>query len=347
MTKIFIKGASLLLIYLLVVNVPSFFLPTEYGSRIYRGKFNYLKETKNKFNTYFLGRSCVGVQFNPYLFDELNQQNTKSFNLGSAGANGLETIMLLNELIENKNTYNTETIFLDYPFFELYEDDNLYSMQGSYFLNTKNLYLISRANWETNKEFSTKINKQLFLLKEFVFYLTKFRLLKDQLIECFFRAKTFYLFWNNRLSNNRGFSPLSEETAVGNHKRARRKLKRDTTILDIRRMDAKKHIVNELDLEERPYSFSYLESLVHNAKMNDINLVFVLFPKLGGRYYRNTYNSFQKHSTKNKINLAHPEHNGNFYLFKYSFDRAHLNKEGADLLTKILHEEYLKIKTLN
>ena len=320
-----------------ILQIPSFILPTFWGNDIFDAKFVHLDNSEEVFDTFFIGSSRINNQINPIFFDKLVGKNaTKSFNLGCPGSGGLEMQMAVKEII-NSPKQNAKLIFAEIPHFATPLGRNSNTIRGRYYY-----YLQS---WLCSSKFELDRpgfnNKYRNIAKGFVNYIKNFlhfNLFKYEIL----RLKNGPN--QSRVKNQAkklGYFPLKEGTNIKEEQRRRKEFLDDTSILKKRYNEATKVFNKPLDkLNENKFLTQQLMDLVEYGEEKGVRIVFLLLPKSPEILYEMTYPSFLKLPEKNRINLADPSKYGDFYKLEYSFDRAHLNKKGANLLTKAIIDEY-------
>ncbi len=343
MKKFCLKLLIFFAVLFAIMQIPRMLLPTFWGNDIFDSKFAYLDNTENRHDTFFIGTSRINNHINPIFFDKLMGKNsTYSFNLGCPGSVGLEKRMAIKEII-NSPHHDTKLVFVELPHFAVPHGRNANTTRGLYFYNLQNWICSLRFEFNEHGTFLNKFymfkNSLSFLLKN----ITHYNLFKDEVL----RLKNGTS--KNRLENQTkklGFHALLEGTSNKGELKRRQELLNDTTILD-KRFKGANRVFNtnpeKLKLKENTFLTQELNNLIEYGEKNSVRVVYLLLPKSAEINYEVAYPTFLNLPEKNRINLADPEKYGDFYKLEYSFDRAHLNKKGANLLTKAIVEEYKEI----
>ena len=323
-----------------ILQIPSFILPTFWGNDIFDAKFVHLDHSEEVFDTFFIGSSRINNQINPIFFDKLVGKNaTNSFNLGCPGSGGLEIQMAIKEII-NSPKQNPKLIFAEISHFATPHGRNSNTIRGRYYYYLQSWLCSSK--FELNRpNFNNKLKN---ITKGFVNYIKNilhFNLFKYEVL----RLKNGPN--KSRIKNQAkkmGFHPLLEGTNKEEELKRREKLLSDTSILKTRYQGALKVFNSKpKKLRENTFLTEELNNLIEYGEKRGVRIVYLLLPKSAEYNYEVAYPSFLKIPAKNKINLADPKKYGDFYKLEYSFDRAHLNKKGANLLTKAIIDEYKEI----
>ncbi len=336
MSSFIVKTITFLVVLILLIQIPSFFLPDYWGNDSLMKKFRHLENSHESFNSYFLGTSRVLNGLDPVMFDRYSKIKTKSFNLGVAGSPGMERFGLLDELIENPK-YNTKVIICEFPLFTVPSDRLASSVRGRYFVNTHVLYnFLKIMKYDKILDFSDKLNGIAKMNMLWVKNLFKVGLLKGQ-----FRAiRSKNKYYNVKYA---GFKELDVEHAGEPEQRRRRVLLQDTLSLTNRHtasLDVYNSSKEELDNNENIHLSHVIMSYIEKAKAKGIDLRFLLLPKAHPEYYKSSYPTFVKLPEHSKIDYADPINHPTFYKVKNSFDRAHLNSTGAHVMTRLIVEQF-------
>lgn len=295
-----------------------------YGNERLDKKLVYLKDNALKYNTLFIGSSRVNNQVNPVTFDEVS--STKSFNLGIGGCNGLESIKIVEYLLDNSSNYNLSDLIVEFPNSQLTRSDNANSVRGNYF-----------ADWNSIKYslYASAKGKSLLtpILKHSMYY--KYLIAKALGLGYFgSKLKSMsteaYVAKSNMVE---GHFPL-EGKATSTKSKLKGNRAVDKEYLDhLKKKTVKVFQKKSIQNSNKKWTerLLYIEQL---AKSKEINITYVLYPKVEANYYHNALGILMENRELNYIDLARPGDNPKFYAYSYSYDKAHLNSEGADILTK-------------
>ncbi len=337
MKKFIRKILFLLLLFFVIIQIPKWVLPPFWGNEIYDKKLNHLKESGQKYNTFFIGTSRVNNGIIPKTFDAEFNGNIKTFNLGAPGSSGLENIELAKYLMEHK-TLNVKNIFIELPSLELHGDENRVSLRGRYYYDL-NMYSFSlKKIFKSSKTFKEKYqlwSEHTRLIIENAFSISIF----DDMLKYLFSSQSS----GQQFANNKGYRALYINTKKENDLARRKAFLADKTILTKRRKSAER-IFNQAKYPKDEFVIKTFEQLIDKAEEQNIRLYFVLYPKAAEAIYEKSRQVSSKKIKAHVINLASPKKYDDFYKKEYSFDRAHLNHKGAKLLTKACAREFKKIK---
>jgi len=148
---------------------------------------------------------------------------------------------------------------------------------------------------------------------------------------------------NKKYEKKRGYSPLHVNTKNAGELKRRKAFLKDKTILQKRRRGAKR-VFEKAKYPQDEFAIEVFEALIDMAAAHDINLYFVLYPKAAEAIYKKSRQVDSDKISEHMINLANPKKYNDFYKKEYSFDKAHLNHKGSQLLTKACGGAFKKIR---
>lgn len=295
-----------------------------YGNERLDKKLVYLEEHAEQYNTLFLGSSRVNNQVNPIIFDKTS--GTKSFNMGIGGCNGIETMKLVEYLLNHSDRYDIKDIIVEFPNSQLPKSDNSTSVRGNYFADRQS---INQSIQSASKGTST--------VKKYINHSMYYKALLNKSLGLGYlnsKIKSYFTL-PYEIKNNmiEGHFPL-----IGKATNAKAKIvgnrSVDKTYLD----DLKKKTVKVYQKKSYPNTkkawATRLIEIEKLAKSLDIGITYILYPKVESNYYFNALGILKANPKLKFIDLARPGENPKFYDLEYSYDKAHLNSEGAEILTK-------------
>lgn len=333
MRHFLIKLSLLSLVLIALLQLPSMLLPKFWGNEILDTKFVFLEKSNQSYDTFFIGTSRVNNQINPKYFDKLSK-NTKSFNLGCSGASGLEILMAGKEIIDNYDK-EPKTIFIECPILGLPRGKNAEAVRGKYFYYYNNWYVSVKHDFARYPKTKRRIQIAMNSLHKLVANYLHLGLLNSE-VQRLVKGHSKSRF--KKVRSSTGFHPLITTTKNVKEQKRREVLLGDTTILSNRRIIANKILnSNGNKLRENEYLTEKLIEMIDYGSERGIDVIYVLFPKSPEVDYSVVYPTFLALPKKNRINLANPKEHSIFYDLKYSFDKAHLNKKGSNLLTSHLY----------
>ncbi len=339
-------------IYLLLVQIPTLFLPYYWGNEGTVAKIQYLNKSVEKYNTYFLGASTVYRQIDPAIFDTI-VPNSKSFNLGYAGFFNPELYPFALNFIENSPS-GTQTVFLEMQPFQIIDNVNVPTVRLQYNLSFDNLkgyvsHFYNNDLYDKKQKFSAIRNGIFTWLRKAI----KIDLLKPA-FAALFNPKS--VTDNNSLGyQNNGYFNLDDNSSDLKITESDRKgllerkseLQKKPEILAARKNEARLSRTEiYLDIDEGKQHLIWVNKLMTAAKSKNIHLVFVLPPRLKKKQYQELLPVLGYIGEKNIIDLADPKIYPDFYDFNLSFDIGHLNKKGVPIYTKALAENMNRLLSL-
>lgn len=335
--KVLLFIAGLFCLFVLKKLVTPYYL----GNTTFAAKVRYFEKNNNedKFNTVFFGASTTHRHLKSILFDSILQdQNLKTFNFGVDATYNPETFYLLKNFIGKKNKNEITYAFVELQGLDPIGYQNVYSTRKSYwndlyFLNYAINYTIN-SNQNINKKmdyFKIYLATHLFSYVDFKI-LNNFFEINNELNTNSVGENGYYSLWLDMMENDIENGPRDwHET-----------FKSDTTVVAERRKFAL-NALNQIDtLQLNEYYLEFLHTLIEEYKKIGVELIFVLPPKLLERYYLELLPIAKSLPQKNMIDMSNPLKYDEFYQTQYSFDKAHLNDEGATLYTNYLAEEFRK-----
>lgn len=301
-------------------------LPPYWGNEVIYKKFKQLDSSNEQVNTLFIGTSRVHCHIDPTQFDKETRGESKSWNIASPGAAGLETFRIVNDIINTSKTHAIKTIYVEMPSYNAPPVENASNVRATYFLDIPQwsksiaymcgrdkgiLYIISETIRSTTLLFSNLLGLNHFK--------TKLDILSDVLFE-------------NEIvdtNNNRGFAGL-------------KKTAKDFGPIKTRLQFARKFYSLSVDNKDHEVTFltKDIKGLIDKASEKGISLVYVLMPKIPLSKYIDNYQSFIQLDSKNRLNFSNPKVYPQLYELKYSSDKAHLNIHGAKVVTSKLADHY-------
>lgn len=306
------------------------FIPYYNGNVWVASKIDFLKEEQISPDLLFIGSSQTYRHVDP---DEVKRNFTDPetlFNLGAPATFCPQTYYLVNNILNDVSiSKDLEYLVVELNPISLIENSIMTQERAYYWLNFSEYLFVERAIWKQNGfRLLAKIRYTVNFTKAFVFNFLNLGQYSDQVMsESYLNPK--YL----GLKKN-GFLPLesdmkmSEDLSYTSALDSRRAdLASNPKILDTRRLHSV-DIENNQTLVANKVHFERLQSIIAKCKKVGIEVVFLLPPRISSERSRALFNMLDD---KNKIDMnsgtSHPE----FYNLELSFDKGHLNNEGARL----------------
>ncbi len=338
MKKFIQKILLLLIIVTIIVQIPKWVLPPFWANEIYDSKLYYLEQEERGYDTFFVGTSRVDSGISPRVFDKNTNNKTKSFNLGAPGSSGMEVIKLTKYVLDHE-MLEVKNIFVELSMLNIHHKTNRTSARGRYYYGFDTYLFFMKKIFNDEDAVKNKLStwsEHTGLLIKNTFSMGIFDDSFERWIHGVKRTRKNH-------NKERGYTPLKNNSKSEEHQRRRKAFLKDKTILKKREREAKsvfkktKHPKNELAIEQ-------LENLIDLADERDINLYFVLYPKAAQYVYEEAVQTWSDKVKAQTINLADPATYNDFYEEEFSFDRAHLNNKGANILTKACATAFKKIQ---
>jgi hypothetical protein len=140
----------------------------------------------------------------------------------------------------------------------------------------------------------------------------------------------------------RGYHPLYLNTENRAEKKRRNNFLRNSEILTLRRENALKFSKRNAFPHTNTVLLDRLERLQKQAEEKQIVLLFLLPPRLNMESYKQLLPVVKELEDSSIIRLYDPSKYPQFYNMNYSFDRAHLNAKGSDMLTREISKAFLR-----
>jgi len=153
MAKYLIKTSLFILLVIVLLQLIKSSVPFYWGNRLFAQKIEYIKNSNEDFNCFFIGSSVT----RRHIAAEIVNENTglQSYNLGTGSQYNLETTFLIENLVNKLNLIdNDDLIIFDRTLPEITDiaDVNLHTTRSKYYLDFKRLktglqYYIKQKNF--------------------------------------------------------------------------------------------------------------------------------------------------------------------------------------------------------
>lgn len=303
-------------------------LPSFWGNEVIHRKFQQMKHYSAEVGTVFIGTSRIHCHIDPNFYDTITRNKFTSYNLGAPGASGLENYRIVEEIIDNSPEHNIRTIYVEMPSFTPPPKKNEHSIKATYFLDFQNLWKTIRFSCEAKTNNLTFVKNILLATKIALINAISLKSIEPKLKIAYSKYITQDTINPDK---KKGFSGLKK--TIKQKKDLNKRVKIAKQFYKSKVKDTNNEIT---------YLTDEIRDQIQKAKAADINLIYVLMPKLPMKKYIDNYHSFTKLNSQNKLNLSNPKNFPQFYSVKHSSDLAHLNTIGAKLMTKEFAKHYMK-----
>ncbi len=153
------------LILLLTIKVIKSSVPFYWGNKLMNQKIEYIQNSDQAYNSFFIGSSKTMRHINPILFEK--KTGKASFNLGCSGMFALETEYMIDNLSKTKSFQSTENVYVQHIDYMEISEENLHSLRVNYYMDSKRLkralkYYLSQGDYEQSYfHLSSYIENQL------------------------------------------------------------------------------------------------------------------------------------------------------------------------------------------
>lgn len=331
--------------YLIISSIVSMFTPYHWGNPWFSSKVQFLnKADDHNYNTFFFGSSLVYRQIDPYVFDStLNSHEKKtshSFNLGAPATFNPQSYYLYDHFLKSPASKNTKYCFIELRDVDLFNDYFLHQERATYWQNYPDLKFIfnsiySNPNLKAKRKLHSYRNYSISYLEK-IFHLGHF----GQQIN----SPSYY---SDDYVGVSGFFPLEVELTSTRDPRVKNSLqsRKKAIIMDSSLVSKRKRRIIEEYADTREYfddlHLKRINEMIEESIDKGIHLTFIISPRYANREILNLSSRILSNHV---IDMANPGKFSSLYDLENSFDVSHLNTKGAREYTRLLAEEFLKIK---
>lgn len=341
--KTFLFSALVIIISGVVIRL----LPDFWARPEAKIKVGYWSEHKTDYNTVFIGSSRIYHHLDPHQFDSLAGMSgleIRSFNLGIPSCPFPQSSRMLEAVISDPDVK-----YIYYELTPVYTEvaTELENTPENYYWYDYEQTMLLCQQVKSNETFSTSHKWKLY----------------DQHLSALVEknlwiggAQTMFNTATNITESNwlvsqcrsaQGFSSLDYEMTTGPHregnKQRRINFEQDTSILTKRVEEAMKYNALNDAGQSTPYTI-YLQDLYAGLHARGVEIFFVVPPRL--TQYSGLKDLLSGLPSDHIIDFSSPTEFPQFYMFRYAFDKGHLNTEGAAVFTRKLFELSLGNKRL-
>ena len=330
----------------IVLTIVFSLTPFYFGNQYFRVKYDYLKEN-NRYNLLFFGSSRVNRQIDPHIFDSvfnLNcQKKIKSFNLGSPATFCPETYYLFENFLNSEESKNIEFCLIELMPINLINDFFYHKEQTNYWLNFKEIKFILKSI-NNNKQLSN-YRKKKHIKRYIISYLENLFHIGH-----YGKQMTTRDYYNKMFLGNKsnGYFPMDEELVKTKHQEIKKHLLQVKNEISNDSALLVNRLKNAVDIRNNIYNdslcdFNHLNritNIIENSSKRGIKTIFFISPRNYSKELLRIYKFIPKN---HKIDMGDPNLNSEFYLQKFSFDRGHLNHDGARIYSIKFAQEFKKI----
>jgi hypothetical protein len=345
MKKLLLKIAILAVVVITINQLVVAFLPFSWGHKRAYAKQTFFEKHKDEYNVLFVGSSRFYRHIVPSQFDVSmlgDGMKSTSFNFGVNALANPQRYYIYDGILgmEPKN--------LDYVFIEMSRfymapnKKNMHTTQYKYWANLEHATAVSESIYN-DEELSSK-EKREYIKFQYLSVLEKnmnagmgtdlLKLLTEKPdARILGPGKDGYYSFEDEIRISGTASVIKRQEQF--HKKLHE--------LEERR------VVSEYDFKHRDQFEDYdkvhlatIQNIIKKSKEKGIKVIFVLVPRLAN--YKKLIPLYDQIPQGNKIELADFNKYPELYDLKYSFDRGHLNNEGATIFTNLLVNEFIKIR---
>jgi hypothetical protein len=347
MNKFGLKIGLFCLILITIAKVTTAYLPYHWGNPWYSTKINYLNNLDSaNYNTYFFGTSRIYRQINPVVFDSICNISCKetisSFNLGAQATFSPQSYYLYEKFLNSELNKDVKYCFLELTHISFISDFFLHREQTNYWLDLSELKFVINS-FINNPHVSLKNKKKQ--LKRYVLSYIENTIHWGHFGEHIMNSNFYDTRYLGKLKN--GFFPMDLDFETTNDKFVKdhyqlinNTMLNDTSILN-KNFEISKSHYNNISKDYDKAHYNRLLSLIDLSKKKGINLILLLSPRNSSK---DLLKLMQMIPEDNKIDMAIPlKENKPYYTISNSFDRGHLNSNGANLYSEGVAKKFSTI----
>lgn len=334
---------------ILISSLLSYVIPIQNfanGNHIFAQKLSRLKVDKNV-NTIFFGSSLTATQINPNIIDSIiGRDMCKSYNLGVVGTSQVEQYYLIEKFLEAPPE-GVKNIVIELGRVGYIKDENMFNSRVYYALTASGLKftLLKIIDEENSIRFKAELAYKYianFIFKNLSLY--KVKLCLPQVANNDIQSSLIY---------DSGYCPMDRRYEIddsGNLERRRQHFLNNIKLYNSRSENISNAYSENIDKSYLSKThIRKLNSFFNSAKRNNINVYYIIPPRLG--IYDNIESYFvykelvslkERLPLNSVIDMGNPDTHPSFYNENYIFDSLHLNEEGSKTYSHKIANEFKK-----
>jgi hypothetical protein len=313
-------------------------LPLLWG--VFYEKQAYYEANKNNINTVFLGSSLTYRQVNSQLFDSMNTATghyTRSLNLGFDGCQPAESYKVFNYLIETK-TDSLKTLIVELTPPRIFKLHILHALRNKSFDGFTQFSYSAPLMLSSNYPLNERLE---FIGYNFINVLEAE--LNFSMLEKAYKFKAYQKTYKVP-AEIEDFTP-SEKHEQGESKKDPHLVFLTTQLSEYNSNveEVKKLFANPALLQQATINTTYIQhiqSMLKTANDKHIKLIYVLPPRLTVTDYKDLLPVYETIPAANRISIADPYKNPQYYSLDCSYDMLHINSACIPGYTQQLQQAY-------
>lgn len=317
----------------------SLHLPLLWG--VYYEKQAYYEANKNNINTVFLGSSLTFRQVNNHLFDSLNTASgnyTRSLNLGFDGCQPAESYEVFNYLLTNKSD-SLKTLIVELTPPRIFKLHQLHVLRNKSFDGFKQFSYSAPLMLRTNYPLNERLQ---FVAYNFVNVLEAE--LNFSMLEKAYKFKAYQKSYKVPAAIE-DFTPSEKHEQGENEKDPHQMFcTTQTSEFNSNTEEVKKLFANPALLQQATINTTYIQhvqSMLKTASDKHVKLIYVLPARLNVTDYKDLLPVYETIPATNRISMADPYKNPQYYSLDCSYDMLHINQTCIPGYTQQLQQAYL------
>ena len=320
---------------LLMNEITSYFVNPYNGSACIEKKVEFIKKDTTKYDVILFGSSRLYRAFNPRIFDSvLATNNIKSYNLAAPGVNNPEVFYLLDTYTRtslNKPAY----VFIELISFDIIKKK--WNDVPKYFYWERIPYYNFCLQYILNSDDSLNLKSKLLWLH------TKGLLYKNSRFAqftSFFKTPSPSKYFGE---DEQGYLAVEDARGIGEEQIEVRKERFNNQLeaLETRRENLAYEYSLEFDSTWlNQYYYTYLVDLLEEYANKGIHIVYIIPPRADT--FLQEIALLHTLPPDHIIDMGSPLDYPEFYCLEYTFDKSHLNKQGASIFTKEFAQKFKK-----
>lgn len=339
MKKFLLNLIAFVSIIVLINEITSYWINPFNGSAGIETKVEFIKKDTTKYDAILFGSSRLFRAFNPMIFDSvLAQNNIKSYNLAAPGITNPEVFYLLDNYIR-VSSHKPEYVFLELISFDIIKKK--WNDVPKYFYWERIPYYNFCLQYILNSDDPISLKSKLLWLhtKGFVYKNTRF-----PQFHSFFDTKSQKKYFGE---DEQGYLAVEDTRGIGDEQIEFRKERFNNQLaaLEARTENLTYEYTLKFDSAWlNQYYYTFLVDLIEKYDTKGIHIVYIIPPRADT--FLQEIALLHTLPPDHIIDMGNPSNYPEFYSLEYTFDKSHLNKQGASIFTKKFAQKF-KRQVLN
>lgn len=300
-----------------------------------------MKDKNIKPDLLFIGSSQAYRQIDPEVVSEIFNKTKNPFNLGAPATFCPQSYYLIdNILYDNSISENLKYLVVELNAIELIENSLMTQERGYYWLTFGEYSFVLKSIWkQSNFGPIAKACYTMNFSKAYIYNFLNIGQYSDQMMSDNYYDQKYLGPRNN------GFAPIEEDLEIFKDSaylsalKARKQGLISNPEILTKRLNRSIEIESNNKLQGNSVHLERLLKLIKSCNDANVSIVFLLPPRISSERSRAIFNMLDD---KNKIDLNSGSTYPEFYNIDLSFDKGHLNSEGARIYSNELGKKLLE-----